>query len=87
MKNGEHYTGIFSGANLDSADPHYVLKMVKRSQNASSGSNGTTTPSDEYLGIGEDHLLTFPISDVIDMNVSDVVLEKSTQKAQNGEFG
>ncbi|KAI9664627.1 MAG: hypothetical protein M1821_006073 [Bathelium mastoideum] len=83
-KNGDQFTGVFAGASVDSADPHYVLKMVKRSQAVSNATNGTTSPVDEYLGIGEDHVLTLPTADVVDLAVSDVVLDKSAHKTQNG---
>ena len=86
IKTGEQLTGVFSGANLDGADPHYILKMVKRIPNTPAAANGTVVAQGDYLGTGEDHFLTLPVSDVVDLVVSDVVLEKSLHKVQNGEF-
>ncbi|KAL9065000.1 MAG: hypothetical protein Q9157_007630 [Trypethelium eluteriae] len=84
MKTGEQFTGVFSGVNFDASDPHYILKMVKRSQSVSNATNGSGSSSDEYLGAGEDHMLTFSTAEVVDLMVSEVVLEKSTHKNQNG---
>ena len=85
LKGGEQFNGIFAGVDLDVAEPHYILKMVKRIQNSSGTTNGTMGPSDDYLGTGEDHLLTFPLVDVVDLVVSEVTLDKPPHRAQNGE--
>jgi PAB1-binding protein PBP1 len=83
-KTGEKYTGIFAGVNVEASEPHYILKMTKRLQAAPDTANGTATPSDDYLGTGDDHLLTFSTQDVVDLAVQNVALDKSTAKAQNG---
>ncbi|KAK5114992.1 hypothetical protein LTR85_010030 [Meristemomyces frigidus] len=85
LKNGEQFTGVFSGGAFDSASKnHYVLKMVKRTRLPSHQQvNGTIEMPDEYAGDGEDHVMTFDVQDTIDLAVADVTTT-SAQPAQNG---
>ncbi|KAI9714341.1 MAG: hypothetical protein M1820_000302 [Bogoriella megaspora] len=84
LKSGEKYSGIFSGINIDSPDSYYIIKMAKRAESPSNAVNGTNNSTDDYLGAGEDHMLTFLAQDVVDLALSDVLLEKTTNKSQNG---
>lgn len=85
LKNGEQFTGVFSGANLDTpAKAQYVLKMVKRtSLPIHQQVNGTIDMADEYTGEGEDHVMTFEVQDTIDLTVKDVTTA-AAQPSQNG---
>jgi PAB1-binding protein PBP1 len=57
--------------------------MVKKLQPAStSHTNGDI--SDEYIGVGDYHVMAFDMSDVADFNVNNVVLDKTQAKTQNG---
>ncbi|KAI7518423.1 hypothetical protein KC331_g21220, partial [Hortaea werneckii] len=56
LKNGEQFSGVFSGGSFDSpSKSQYVLKMVKRTKLPSQQQmNGDTELSAEYIGEGED---------------------------------
>ncbi|KAF2200441.1 hypothetical protein GQ43DRAFT_73040 [Delitschia confertaspora ATCC 74209] len=85
LKNGEKYTGVLSGTSLDPSEMRYVFKMVKRVQSArDAGVNGPSEATDDYVGVGDFHVMTFDIGDVADFNVSNVVLEKTSSKTPNG---
>lgn len=86
LKNGEQFTGVFSGGSFDSTSKNqYILKMVKRTRLPSHQQvNGTTDIPDEYTGEGEDHVMAFDVQDTADLAVKDVTTA-SAQPAQNGE--
>ncbi|PSN68590.1 hypothetical protein BS50DRAFT_571836 [Corynespora cassiicola Philippines] len=85
LKNGEKYTGVLSGTNLDPTEMRYVFKMVKRVQPAAdSHVNGTSDAPDDYVGRGDNHVMSFDMSDVADFCVPNVVLDKAQAKNQNG---
>jgi hypothetical protein len=89
MKNGEQFTGIFSGVSFDSASKHqYILKMVKRTRPSTAYTmvNGASTElpgESEYIGEGEDHTMVFDKEDTMDLSVPDVA-PLSAQPMQNG---
>jgi hypothetical protein len=59
--------------------------MVKRLLPAANAqTNGSGDASDDYVGVGDYHVMSFDMSDVADFNVNNVVLDKSQAKAQNG---
>ncbi|KAF2441913.1 hypothetical protein P171DRAFT_366245 [Karstenula rhodostoma CBS 690.94] len=85
LKNGEKYTGVLSGTNLDPTEMRYVFKMVKKVQAANETHvNGNSEPSDDYIGSGDDHVMIFDMGDVADFHVNGVVLDKTHSKGQNG---
>ncbi|KAL1612534.1 poly(A)-binding protein binding protein [Paraconiothyrium brasiliense] len=86
LKNGETYTGVLSGTNLDPTEMRYVFKMVKKVQAANDTPhvNGNSEPSDDYIGSGDDHVMIFDMGDVADFHVNGVVLDKTHSKGQNG---
>ncbi|KAL5377198.1 hypothetical protein PMIN02_011593 [Paraphaeosphaeria minitans] len=85
LKNGEKYTGVLSGTNLDPTEMRYVFKMVKKVQAASDTHvNGNSEPSDDYIGSGDDHVMIFDMGDVADFHVNGVVLDKTHSKGRNG---
>ena len=87
LKNGEKYTGVLSGNSLDPAEMRYVFKMVRRVQTAGDQQvNGVSEAADDYVGVGDNHVMTFDIGDVADLCVGNVVLDKSQVKPQNGIF-
>ncbi|EUC32192.1 hypothetical protein COCCADRAFT_6075 [Bipolaris zeicola 26-R-13] len=88
LKNGEKYSGVLSGTSLDPSELRYVFKMVKKLMPASNAqTNGTGDVSDDYVGAGDYHVMSFDMSDVADFNVNNVVLDKSSAKGQNGTSG
>lgn len=85
LKNGEKYSGVLSGTSLDPSELRYVFKMVKKLLPAANPqSNGVGDVSDDYVGVGDYHVMSFDMSDVADFNVNHVVLDKSQVKGQNG---
>jgi hypothetical protein len=88
LKNGDRYTGVLSGTSLDPTEMRYVFKMVKKIQAAGDMPvNGTVDVSEGYIGVGDNHVMAFDMSDVADFHVSNVVLNKSQSKGQNGKAG
>lgn len=87
LKNGEKYTGVLSGTSLDPTEMRYVFKMVKKIQAAVDAPvNGTVETSEDYIGVGDNHVMAFDMSDVAEFHVSNVVLNKAQGKGQNGIF-
>ncbi|KAK4496344.1 hypothetical protein PRZ48_012324 [Zasmidium cellare] len=82
LKNGEQFTGVFSGASLESSKTQYVLKMVRRTSAPQANGNSDTS---EYIGEGEDHVMSFDIQDTIDLAVPDVSTTAATPH-QNGSI-
>lgn len=85
LKNGEQYTGVFSGGSFESNSKHqYILKMVRRTGLPTHQLvNGNTELPDEYVGEGEDHVMIFDKEDTVDLAVNDVVTANA-QPLQNG---
>jgi hypothetical protein len=86
LKNGDKYSGVLSGTSLDPSELRYVFKMVKKLLPASNAqTNGASQSSDDYVGSGDYHVMSFDMSDVADFNVNNVVLDKSQLKGPNGK--
>lgn len=86
LKNHESFTGIFSAASLESSINCIVLKMTKRLQAPTTEPpNGTTTTPDEYLGYGDDHVMTFDMKDVITLEIPNATTDRLQQRAVNGK--
>ena len=86
VKNGDRFTGVLSGASLQKENtdaPLFVLKMTKKISNASGQANGSSNTTDEYIGNGEDHIMTFSQNDILDLSVENLSLEKSAGKNAN----
>ena len=86
LKNGEQFTGVFSGSSTESANKSvYILKMVKKTRLASQQQiNGNTELPDEYIGEGEDHVMAFDTQDTADLAVANVVTAVA-HATQNGK--
>lgn len=87
LKNGERYSGVLSGHSLDPSELRYVFKMVKKLVPASNAQTNGSSDSDSYVGTGDTYVMSFDMADVADFNVSNVVLDKSQAKGQNGTAG
>jgi len=86
VKNGDRFTGVLSAASLqkDIGDaPLFVLKMTKKISSSNGEANGSFNAIDEYVGNGEDHIMTFSQNDIIDLSVENLSLEKSAGKNAN----
>jgi len=59
--------------------------MVKKMASSDKEVNGATDASESYCGTGQEHVMTFPARDVIDLHVPNVRLEKTKGRGvQNG---
>ncbi|EON68877.1 hypothetical protein W97_08135 [Coniosporium apollinis CBS 100218] len=84
-RNGEQFSGIFSGVTTEASESRYKLKMVKRLQPPNDQQpNGASESYDEYVGTGADNEMAFEIQDVVDLAVSNVMTDKAHAKPQNG---
>lgn len=85
MKNGEQYYGVFSGAVLEPTDLRYTLKMVKKiNSDAEQQSNGIISTPTEFLGVGDDHIMTFAVHDVAELAVSQLIIDRAQHKYNKG---
>ncbi|KZF25565.1 hypothetical protein L228DRAFT_266030 [Xylona heveae TC161] len=80
VKSGDKFSGIFSGASLDTNESAYVLKMVKQIGFANNDRVNGATEHDTYIGSGADFSMTFEIKDVIDLAVEEVNFHESRPK-------
>lgn len=86
LKSHERFTGIFCAATLESTVNCVVLKMSKRLQaSASDSTNGTTSNTDEYVGYGEDHVMTIDMKDIVNLEIPNATTERVQQRAVNGK--
>ncbi|TID15673.1 hypothetical protein E6O75_ATG08001 [Venturia nashicola] len=76
-KNGDRYSGIFSTL----TDKGYTIKMARKTSSSGKHPNGVT--GDE-VGEGDERSLTLATTDVVDLRVDGVRLDKSQGRAQNG---
>ncbi|KAF2399208.1 hypothetical protein EJ06DRAFT_479164 [Trichodelitschia bisporula] len=82
LKSGEVYSGIFSTAILDGPTNRYALKMVKKQSSPGKQTSGAT---DEYIGSGPDHAMSFNMQDVVDFKATaSVRFDKHQPKGANG---
>ncbi|KAK1092865.1 poly(A)-binding protein binding protein [Friedmanniomyces endolithicus] len=86
LKNGERFAGVFSGGNFDSMTKSmYVLKMVRRTRSLGDAQvNGDADMSEEYLGEGEDHMMSFDAQDTLLFAVDGVIVADAPP-TQNGQ--
>lgn len=87
LKNGEQFSGVFSGGVFESAaKSQYVLKMVQRKQRPGHPqANGMADAVSEYVGDGDDHVMSFDVQDTADLAVADVATAAAARPAPNGE--
>ncbi|KAI9657549.1 MAG: hypothetical protein M1831_004165 [Alyxoria varia] len=83
-KNGDRFSGIFSGVSLESSESRYVLKMVRKLPNFSDDQANGTTEASDLIGNGDDHAMTFSTSDVADLSAENISIDKASSKLTNG---
>lgn len=81
LKNSQQYSAVLSGASIEAGEQRYVFKMVKRIQPDFVNGNG---PAEEYAGVGDDHIMIVDMTDVTDLSIKSVGLDKNQIKPQNG---
>ena len=82
VKNGDIFTGIFHGATMEGPESGYLLKMVQQ-VNHRGEVNGVKEVSEEYIGVGNEHAMSFDLKDVIHLAAAEVGFN-ARDKSQNG---
>ncbi|MCJ1271313.1 hypothetical protein MMC22_011213 [Lobaria immixta] len=82
VKNGDIFTGIFFGTILEGHESNYLLKMVQQSTSRGE-TNGVKDVSEDYIGVGDEHAMTFDFKEVIHLAVEGVGFG-SQDDSQNG---
>ena len=85
LKSGEQLIGVFAGGVFDlPVKSQYTLKMVRQVRSSGEAHvNGDSDLLEEFIGEGEDHVMSFDLHDTVSLAVDEVVTA-STQPAQNG---
>ena len=83
-KNGDTYTGIFAGSTMDNHECGYLFKMVQ-AIDTKSGLNGDRSTVADYIGVGEDHAMSFDAKDVGSLVLAKFALNPR-EKPQNGTY-
>lgn len=84
LKNGDTFSGVFFGASVDSNEPAYLLKMVQQLKSNTKGeANGDQRDAEAFVGVGDDHAMSFEHRDVNGISVGGVEIS-SQAKLQNG---
>ncbi|KAL9059566.1 MAG: hypothetical protein Q9162_001071 [Coniocarpon cinnabarinum] len=84
---GETFRGIFSGASLEKSATRYVLKMTTRSSTSKDGSANGAVTAGQYVGHGDDHVMTFDPVDIAVCTFSDLQISKTSSRMANGNIG
>lgn len=86
MKDGEKFTGIFSGSTLESNETILILKMARRplSESDSAQSNGVSQNEPSYVGSGSDHQLLIDVQDITCSDIQSLSTSGVVAKDQNG---
>ena len=76
VRSGDVFSGIFFGASIDNQDIAYLMKMVQqtKSMEKNEAVNGVKDNQQDYIGIGDDHSMSFEGKDVVDLAVEGVSL-------------
>ncbi|CAK4027913.1 Hypothetical predicted protein [Lecanosticta acicola] len=87
LKNGEQFAGVYSGCSLELSKTQHIIKMARRTRPPTQQqANGNTGLSSEYIGQGEDYVMSFDVQDTVDLFVEDVSTA-ATATQQNGSVG
>ncbi|KAK4695651.1 hypothetical protein P7C71_g2136, partial [Lecanoromycetidae sp. Uapishka_2] len=80
----DSFSGIFWGASMDGDESAYLFKMVRQIKNGEKGqANGVQENATAYLGVGEEHDMTFNVKDIIELAV-DGIQSIGQDRHQNG---
>ncbi|KAL9635968.1 MAG: hypothetical protein Q9164_003131 [Protoblastenia rupestris] len=84
VSNGDVYSGIFFGASMDKEECKYLLKMVQQTRHGNKTEmNGVRDTMSEYIGVGDDHAMSFNARDVVDLAVEGATIA-TQEKRSNG---
>ncbi|KAH0543836.1 hypothetical protein FGG08_001875 [Glutinoglossum americanum] len=84
VKNGDIFTGVFTGSSVDPTEPAYVLKMVKHIKSVGSNEQSNGVKDSGYVGTGAEHVMIFELRDVVDLFVETISFNDMTTRPQNG---
>ncbi|PGH12339.1 hypothetical protein AJ80_06749 [Polytolypa hystricis UAMH7299] len=84
-KNGDKFTGVFSGSALESNESSIMLKMTQHVLSPQTGrSNGLSDFNSPYIGPLPDHQMIFDVQDIADVAVAEVTATGMAAKERNG---
>ncbi|MCJ1229114.1 hypothetical protein MMC12_005779 [Toensbergia leucococca] len=87
VKNGDVFSGVFVGSIVENHESAYLLKMVQHVKSEEKcEANGIQECTGDYIGVGEDHAMSFDIKEVVDLAVEGVAFD-ARDKPQNGSVG
>lgn len=89
-KNGDKFSGVFSGSVLESNESSFMLKMTHRSPSQTeqtASTNGLSDRNSPFLGSAPDHQMIFDVQEVVDVAVAELSATGMAVKEQNGNFG
>lgn len=78
------YTGILSGASLDTPDARFTLKMARKTKDTTGPVKDGASDDEPYVGYSDDHVMDFARDDVVDIHVQGVVFDKQQTHKTNG---
>ena len=86
VSNGDVYSGIFFGASMEKEECKYLLKMVQQTRHGNKTEmNGVRETMSEYIGVGDDHAMSFNARDVVDLAVEGATIA-TQEKRSNGKL-
>ncbi|KAK2760843.1 hypothetical protein FQN54_002082 [Arachnomyces sp. PD_36] len=80
-KNGESFTGIFSGSVLEPSESSFMMKMTQKVSADQGRANGA---NEIYLGSAPDHSMVFDAKDIVDVSVANVSTSEVVAKEHSG---
>ena len=70
---------------MDKSEPEYLLKMVQQVRLGHKGDlNGIRDPIRDYIGVGDDHAMSFKIKEVVDFAPEGISISNQ-DKRPNGQ--
>ncbi|KAL3435241.1 hypothetical protein BDV09DRAFT_76007 [Aspergillus tetrazonus] len=87
-KNGDQFTGILSSSTLEANESSVTLKMTHRhSKQEQQRANGVSDVASPFFGSAPDHIMTFNMSDVLDVSVLNVTTTDLSAKPNGATTG
>ncbi|KAL8854678.1 MAG: hypothetical protein Q9221_000460 [Calogaya cf. arnoldii] len=84
VKNADAFSGIFCGSTFENNEPKCFLQMVQKVKAKDKTEiNGDHETHDDYVGVGENHSMSFDMKDVINVAVEGVTFD-NRDKLLNG---
>ncbi|KAK2737772.1 hypothetical protein FQN57_007420 [Myotisia sp. PD_48] len=85
LKNGEKFTGIFSGATLEPNETSFMLKMTQQfiPDSEIGQQNGISHEKSPYIGLAPDHQMIFEVQDLAHLEIPKLTTSGVAAKENN----